>query len=157
MAIYFPPAEKQGDSTPPMGDDASAAMAPFGRGRKVMIVDDDAAVLRLGYEIINLAGFVPEAHSNPLSALKKFEAAPQDYAAVVSDLTMPGMTGMELARHVRQLRPSLPFVLASGYLHADAQGGAQASGVVHVIKKPFDIHEFTAKLRSALTDNNSAG
>src|SRR6185369_11136731 len=72
VAIYLPPADRKGDSTPPLAEDSSAALAPFGRGRKVMIVDDDAAVLRLGYEIINLAGFVPEAHSSPLSALKKF-------------------------------------------------------------------------------------
>jgi CheY-like chemotaxis protein len=117
-----------------------------------MIVDDDAAVLRLGHQLIHLAGFVPEAHSNPLSALKKFEAAPQEYSAVVSDLTMPGMTGVELARQIRRLRPNLPFVLASGYLHAEAKGGAEESGVVHVIKKPFDIREFTAKLRAAVGD-----
>ena len=119
-----------------------------------MIVDDDTTVLRLGNDILNLAGFVPESFSNPILALKKFESTPQDYAAVVSDLTMPGMTGVELARHLRLLRPDLPFVLTSGYLHSEAQGGAQESGIAHFIKKPFDIREFTAKLRTALGDQN---
>jgi len=150
VAIYFPPAAEPAGAAGTRADLPPAAVPPFGRSRKVMIVDDDPTVLRLGTDVLQLAGFIPEAFSNPILALKKFESAPRDYAAVVSDLTMPGMTGVELARHLRQLRPDLPFVLASGYLHSEAHGGAQESGVSHFIKKPFDVTEFTAKLRSAL-------
>jgi PAS domain S-box-containing protein len=150
VTIYFPAAADQGDTTRARADQPPTAQPPFGRGRKVMVVDDDTTVLRLGNEILQLAGFVPETFSNPILALKKFEATPQDYTAVVSDLTMPGVTGVELARRFRQLRPDMPFVMASGYLHSEAHGGAQESGVVHFIKKPFDVGEFTAKLRAAL-------
>ena len=154
VAIYFPAAAGQAAGALVRANDTPAALVPFGRGRKVLIVDDDTTVLRLGNDILHLAGFMPEAFSSPILALKKFESAPQDYAAVVSDLTMPGMTGVELARHLRLLRPDLPFVLASGYLHSEAQGGAQESGIAHFIKKPFDISEFTAKLRAALGEQN---
>ena len=63
---------------------------------------------------------------------------------------MPGMTGIELARRCRAIRADIPFVLTSGYLDTQTQGGAQESGIAHFIRKPFDIAEFTAKLRSAL-------
>jgi len=148
FAIYFPAAEGAVSFSP--AEVAPAEARSFGRGRKVMIVDDDTTVLRLGHDILHLSGFRPDSFSNPLVALKKFEDAAADYVAVVSDLTMPGMTGVELARRLRQIRPDVPFVLTSGYLHTEAQGGAQESGITHFIKKPFDIGEFTAKVRSAL-------
>jgi PAS domain S-box-containing protein len=150
VAIYFPAAAGPAASAPENADGGPPRLAAFGRGRKVMIIDDDATVLRLGAEILRLAGFAPEAFSSPALALRSFEAASQNYAAVISDLTMPGMTGVELARNFRQLRPDLPFVLASGYLYSEAQGGAQKSGLSHFIKKPFELREFVAKLRVAL-------
>jgi len=154
VAIYFPPAEGQADALPAAAEGKSPTLSPFGRNRKVMIIDDDLTVLRLGNEILRIAGFAPEAFSNPLIAAAKFQASPQDYAAVVSDLTMPGLTGVELARQFRQLRPDLPFVLATGYLNSEGQDGAKESGLSHFIKKPFDIGEFTTKLRAALGESN---
>jgi DNA-binding NtrC family response regulator len=115
-----------------------------------MIIDDDEGVLKLGRALLKLVEFVPDEFSHPAEALAKFRKDPDSYAAIVSDLTMPGMTGIELARHCRALRPNIPFVLTSGYLDAQTQGGAQASGITHFIRKPFDIAEFTAKLRSVL-------
>lgn len=155
VTIYFPPAADQGASTGARADEPPVALPPFGQGRKVMIVDDDTTVLRLGNQILQLAGFSPEAFSNPTSALKKFESSPREYSAVISDLTMPGLTGVDLARRVRELRPDLPFILTSGYLHSEAQGGALESGVAHFIKKPFDVTEFTAKLRAALGEEKA--
>jgi CheY-like chemotaxis protein len=128
----------------------------FGQGRKVMIIDDDASVLRLGQAILKLVEFVPENFSHPGDALKKFQANPDAYAAIISDLTMPGMTGIELAKRCRALRPEVPFILSSGYLDTQTQGGAQESGIAHFIRKPFDIAEFTAKLRVAVDKNPPA-
>ncbi len=150
FAIYFPATEAQGAVSFSPASVAAAQPQPFGRGRKVMIVDDDSTVLRLGNEILRLSGFQPDGFLSPIAALKKFEESAPEYAAVVSDLTMPGMTGVELARRFRQIQPDVPFVLSSGYLHTEAQDGAHESGVTHFIKKPFDIAEFTAKLRAAL-------
>ncbi len=150
VAVYLPATAGTGAVSFSPAAVTPAPVQLLGRGRKILIVDDDTTVLRLGTEILSLSGFLPDPFSNPLAALKKFEGATAEYAAIVSDLTMPGITGVELARRCRQIRPDVPFVLASGYLHAEAQGGAQESGVSHFINKPFDIGEFVAKLRAAL-------
>jgi CheY-like chemotaxis protein len=155
VTIYFPPAAEAAGAIAP-GGSAPSGVQSFGRGRKVMIVDDDLTVLRVGTDLLRLSGFVPDPFPNPATALDKFATSPADYAAVVSDLTMPGMTGVEMARRFRQIRGDIPFVLTSGYLHAEAHGGAQESGVTHFIKKPFDIGEFCAKLRSALGESGPA-
>ncbi len=151
FTLYFPAA-----STPATAPAAPAAPAaiqraePFGQGRKVMIIDDDEGVLKLGRALLKLAGFVADEFAHPAEALEKFAQDPDSYAAIVSDLTMPGMTGVELAKRCRAIRPDIPFMLTSGYLDTQTQGGAQESGITHFVRKPFDIAEFTAKLRSAL-------
>lgn len=150
FALYFPAARDAGISRPAAASSTAGESRPFGGGRKVMIVDDDSTVLRLGNDILHLAGFVSEPFAKPLAALKRFEAGPEEYAAVVSDLTMPGLTGLELARRFRQIRPDIVFILTSGNLQTDARGGAQESGISHFIRKPFDVAEFSAKLREAL-------
>jgi PAS domain S-box-containing protein len=153
FSLYFPPAAET--AATPAAPELPAPLPPtrpqaFGNGRKVMLVDDDDAVLHLGQAILKLSGFTVEAYASPVAAHRRFQAEPSDYAAVISDLTMPGMSGVDLARRVRAIRPDIPFILSSGYLHVDGQGGAQESGITHFIRKPFDIGEFTQKLRSAL-------
>jgi PAS domain S-box-containing protein len=151
FALYFPAAARTAPSgTASDGEDFAGTATPFGHGRKIMLVDDDETILRLGQSILTKYGFAAEIFSSPIIALGSFQANPPNYAAVISDLTMPGMTGAELARRFREIRADLPFILTSGYLHADAREVAQESGVTQFIHKPFDVEEFIARLRSAM-------
>lgn len=151
FTLYFPAAVDTAspapatDSSPPL-----APNSPFGGGRRILLVDDDESVLAVGQGILRRCGFETEVFANPAAALQRFRDAPGIFAAVVSDLTMPGMSGVELAREVRAVRADIPFILASGYLHSEAHGGAQESGVTHFVDKPFGLDEFANKLRAAL-------
>ena len=155
--LYFPTAEsaRRGEAAP-SGGGAAPWREPFGRGRRIMLVDDDDAVLNVGQDILTRCGFIPETFSSPAAALEKFAAAPGECAAVISDLTMPGMTGVELALRLKAIRPGVPFLLASGYLHAEAHAGAQESGVTHFVRKPFDLDELVGRLREALDRGGAA-
>ena len=148
--LYFPAA----DAAAPGGARGSVPSfgleTPFGEGRRILLVDDDETVLELGRKILTRCGFVPEAFVSPVAAQERFLAAPHAFAAVISDLTMPGLTGVELANRLRAVRPEMPFILSSGYLDAESHEGAQESGVTAFIKKPFDVEELTGKLRAAL-------
>ncbi len=149
--LYFPAVtDPPGEETVDDAAAPTAATISFGQGRKVMFVDDDLLLLKLGQEILTRCGFVPDPFSSPAAAWEKFQVAPQECAAVISDLTMPGMTGVDLARQFRALRPDVPFILASGYMHAEAHKAAQESGVTHFVHKPFEIEELVGKLRAAL-------
>ncbi len=154
FTLYFPAAaESVRMVAAPAAPAGVQRVQPFGQGRKILIIDDDDGVLRLGKAILKLMEFAPEDFSHPGDALKAFQANPAAYAAIISDLTMPAMTGVELAKRCREIRPDIPFMLTSGFLDAKTQGGAQQSGITHFIRKPFDISEFTAKLRTALDEN----
>jgi PAS domain S-box-containing protein len=145
LSLYFPEAPASATlsvSASPFGQ----AMLPFGRGRRVMLVEDDDTVRSVSLGMFRRLGFVPEGFADPLAALAAFRARPDDFCTVVTDLTMPGMTGTELAGKILALRPGLPLILASGHLNTETT----QHGVRHVIAKPFDIDEFARLLRSAL-------
>jgi DNA-binding NtrC family response regulator len=63
---------------------------------------------------------------------------------------MPEMSGLDLARRIRAVRPEIPFILASGNFHLLAQDQAREADVYHVIEKPFDVHHMISEIRSAL-------
>ncbi len=156
--LYFPAAPAP--APPPTPEPAPVPQpqrrdrfVPFGGDRGIMLVDDEDAVLRIAESLLKRFGFKPSAFALPVAALEAFKADPGAYAAVISDLTMPEMTGLELAGHMLAIRPDTPIILTSGYLQADVQQKARASGVKSVIKKPFDVHELMSQVRAVLGDS----
>jgi CheY-like chemotaxis protein/anti-sigma regulatory factor (Ser/Thr protein kinase) len=147
--LYFPAAAAPmvSPGSPP---DAPAALRPFGGGRRILLVDDDAAVRNVGELMLRRLGFSPTVQATPAEALAAFRDSAADFCVVISDLTMPGMTGLELARRFFAVRPGVPLILASGNLDSRTQAEAKESGVRHVIHKPFDLGELVTRLRTAL-------
>jgi CheY-like chemotaxis protein len=132
-------------------------LVAFGNGRRIMLVDDEDAVRIVGVELLERLGFLPSTFAFPAEALEAFRAAPASFSAVISDLTMPEMTGLELARHILAIRPDTPIILTSGYLHTEAQQKARESGVRCVINKPFEVQQLIAQIRSVLDGPSDRG
>jgi CheY-like chemotaxis protein len=65
---------------------------------------------------------------------------------------MPGMTGVELAAELVRIRPDIPLLLASGYVHKLAEQAAWTTGVRHIIQKPFQLQELASRLRTVLKE-----
>jgi CheY-like chemotaxis protein len=150
--LYFPAAESQDAHSSPSLPSVRRDLVPFGKGRRILLVDDEDPVRTIGARLLERLGFQPVAYARPSEALEAYRAAPDSFAAVISDLTMPDMTGIELAQQVLKLRPHLPIILASGYLQLDAQKKARESGVRCVINKPFELLQLVAQIRSALKE-----
>jgi len=149
--LYFPAADNQvPESRPRTRSPFPEEFIAFGNRRKVMLVDDEDAILTIGADLLERLGFLPVTHARPAEALEAFRADPDSFSAVISDLTMPEMTGLELARHILATRPAVPIILTSGYLHSDAQQKARESGVRCVINKPFEMKELVAQIRAVL-------
>ncbi len=144
--LYFSPAPTGVATAPAFPVPQRPALAPFGRDRAVLLVDDDEDVRAVGTTILRRLGFRPVAFADPAAALVAFRAAPDLFCAAISDLTMPGMTGVELAGQLLAIRPRLPLVLASGNLNTDTE----RHGVQHTIRKPFDLEELASLLRQLL-------
>jgi CheY-like chemotaxis protein/two-component sensor histidine kinase len=127
---------------------------PRGHGERVMIVDDERALVALAAETLAELGYEPVVFDSSVAALQAFRAEPQRFDLVLTDETMPDLTGTELARELRQLRPDISIILMSGYSGTHLSERAQAAGIIHVCRKPLvrrDIAEPVARALHAGT------
>jgi len=84
-------------------------------GVRLLIVDDEPALLGLLQRYLERSGYTVDVADTPQAALALFESAPQEYACILTDLTLPGMTGEEMLEQMRALRPELPALICSGH------------------------------------------
>ena len=121
-----------------------------GAGETILLVDDEEALVRLGEETLAELGYEPVGFASSSAALATFRADPERFHAVISDEAMPGMTGSELVREIRRIRPDVPIVLMSGYVSAGLAARARAAGVAEVLAKPLVARDIARSLASAL-------
>jgi CheY-like chemotaxis protein len=123
---------------------------PLGNGETVMLVDDEEVLVRLGEEMIARLGYEPVGYTSPAEALQALRADPQRFDLVLSDETMPGMTGSQLAEQARSIRGDIPILLMSGYAAAPLAARAAAVGAVEVLNKPLVARDMARSLELAL-------
>jgi len=121
-----------------------------GGGETVMLVDDETALVRLGEEMMAELGYEPVGFSSGIAALESFRGAPERFDVVLSDESMPGMTGSELAKEIHQIRPDIPIVLMSGFTSAALATRARDVGVLEVLAKPLVARDIARCLANAL-------
>ncbi|MCC6647638.1 MAG: PAS domain S-box protein [Polyangiaceae bacterium] len=125
-----------------------------GRGARVLCVDDEVSLLTPLVEVLTSLGYAATPIADPREALAVFRAAPHDFDALLTDLTMPGLSGLELAQEIAALRPGLPVVLMSGFT---PEGLGLAAGVGARIGKPFEVGELTQVLGGLLAAPRARG
>jgi CheY-like chemotaxis protein len=134
--LYFPEASAQPTfATPPPRKLAA------GNGERVLYIDDDEAIMQLSTRILERLGYRVAGFTNPEEALAVFNERPQEFDVAVSDLSMPGMSGFDLARELRKARPELPVLMTSGYVRPEDRARAQELGIYDFILKPNTVEE----------------
>jgi signal transduction histidine kinase/CheY-like chemotaxis protein len=129
---------------------ASVGELPRGKGETVMIVDDERALVALAEETLAELGYEPVGFESSLVALEAFRAEPKRFDLVLTDESMPDLTGTELAREIRQLRPEISIILMSGHSGAQLSERALAAGIVDVLHKPLIRRDIAEPLARAL-------
>ena len=118
--------------------------------QRVLLVDDDEALLDLSHAMLTRLGYDVVACTRSPDALEAFVAAPERFAFVVTDCTMPSLTGAQLVAACRHLRPDLPVLLYTGWLEVPEAGHDPAPGRMAVLQKPFSLPELDSALRQLL-------
>jgi len=145
FAIYLPRVD-----APATVDDESQAPLVRGHGERVLVVDDEVALMAVTSEVLKRLGYEPTAFPDGAAALAEFEAWPDRFDAVITDEVMPGLTGTELASSLRRRRVDLPILLVSGYIGPMMSERAVAAGVDVILKKPVQSRELAAALARVL-------
>ena len=106
---------------------------------RIMYIDDEEQLTRFIELAIRRAGHQVRTFTQPADALDALRDAPGDFDFVVTDATMPAISGLDVARAATRIRPSLPVVLVSGDLSPDLLREAERAGVTRVLQKPFRL------------------
>ncbi len=125
------------------------APAPTGNER-ILAVDDEEIIASVTKELISSLGYTVTMMTDSRAALETFSAAPHQYDLVITDETMPGMTGIELSKNLLRIRADIPIILTSGFSEDLKQNKIKESGIRGYMKKPWDIKHLAALIREVL-------
>ena len=133
--------------------EGGAEVARWGRQETILVVEDNASMLKLGRITLERSGYDVLAAGTPGEAMQLAGGYAGEIALVVTDVILPEMNGRELARRLLSRRPNLKCLFMSGYT-ADviARQGVLDEGV-HFIRKPFTMEGITAKVSEVLDEN----
>jgi PAS domain S-box-containing protein len=124
--------------------------APAGNGERILFVDDEGVLLFVGTMTLEQNGYKVSGMPNGESALHEVRQNPRGYDAVITDLSMPGMSGLQLAHQLRKVRPDLPVILTSGYVNPEDQARAERLGIRGILTKPVNTKELLSTLAAIL-------
>jgi DNA-binding NtrC family response regulator len=113
----------------------------------VLVVEDNPEVGGFATQTLAELGYHTVWATNAADALRQIEKIPYRFEVVFSDVVMPGMNGIELAKEIAKRRPDLPVVLASGYSHVLAEEGSHGFELLH---KPYSVEQLSRVLRRAV-------
>ena len=149
--IYLPAAPQSAAVTP------SLPIAPGrGNGQHILYVDDEEPLVYLLSRTLQRLGYRVTGFTDPREALEALRADPASFDAVVTDLSMPGLSGHELAQAVLKIRPELPVVLTSGYVRNEDRELAISAGVREVVLKPDTVQALGEILHRLLHEQAAA-
>jgi CheY-like chemotaxis protein len=116
--------------------------------RKLFVIDDDPDIVYVLKHGLQKNGFLVDAFTNPQKALRSFESNPHDLYLVVSDIRMPGMSGIQLARKVKQINPDIKVVLMTAFEIKDNEFSTvfPSTQVDGFVQKPIGIADLTNKI-----------
>ncbi|MCG8616230.1 MAG: ATP-binding protein [Desulfobacterales bacterium] len=147
ISVYLPVME-----APEPVDEDHPVSSMSGGSERLLLVDDDPAVLEmlafaardLGYDVVSF--------SDSTAALKGFRDTPDQFDLIVTDLTMPGLSGEMLVAEIRKVRRNIPVLLCSGFSEKINDENAAIMGIKHLLKKPVQLAELAEGIRRAIDD-----
>ncbi len=148
--LFFPGQIRLPHETPPVVP-ARETASPVGSGQRVLVIDDEEVITTLAHPILRHLGYEPRVFNDAHRALESFAAEPRSYAAVLTDLTMPGLDGISLAQAIRALNPRIPILLMTGHLRPADVDVMRAAGITCHLPKPFSVQTLATRLAEVVS------
>ncbi|MBF0289238.1 MAG: response regulator [SAR324 cluster bacterium] len=116
----------------------------------ILIVDDNVSITAVYEEILTDMGYKVTVFNNELDALQTFQQNPSQFDLVLTDYTMPRLTGDRFSMQLLKIRPDLPIIMATGYHKAISEERAKSIGIREFFMKPFDTDKLIHKIQTIL-------
>ena len=126
-----------------------------GHGR-ILFVDDEKDLVTMTERYLGTLGYDVSAYTSSSRALETFQANPDGFDLLITDLTMPQISGDELAERVREVRPDIPIVLCTGYSERLTKESAKELGIQAFVMKPFKIRDLAEEIDTIIKSTERA-
>ena len=143
--VYLPALSIAGTTKAPVTHDL-----PVGNGERILFVDDEPAICTSAERTGESVGYHVTTFKSPILALDHLQEPGITYDLLVTDLTMPGSTGLRLAMAVHQIHPKMPIILTTGFASDLSEAELHAHGITKLLLKPFTSVSFAQALSEAL-------
>jgi len=144
FTIYLPRVERKAHAEQEIVD-------PLRMGKEcILYVDDEETLVEMGRQMLNRLGYEVVSRTSSIEAYELFRKNPKRFDLVITDMTMPNMTGDELARRLTEIRADIPVILCSGYSERLTAARAEEIGIKSFIHKPLVIRDLATAIRNVL-------
>ena len=124
---------------------------PLPRGwERILFVDDEPFIVDIGKGMSEHLGYTVVTRTSSIEALEAFKALPDKFDLVITDMTMPKMTGDELAKELMRIKPNIPIIIYTGFSEKITEEKTRAMGIRRLIMKPIVQREMAKAIREAL-------
>ncbi len=147
FTIFFPVATER-----PAKDVKASDVIPRGAGERVLFVDDEASITNMTGKMLERLGYKVQTATSPVDALELFRAKPDAFDLVLTDMTMPKMTGVRLSEKLKEIRPDIPVVICTGHSALIDEEKAKSLGIDGYVMKPIVIRDIAIAIRKVLDE-----
>jgi CheY-like chemotaxis protein len=152
--VLIPAAEKE--KIAPAKEDGKAVL-PTGTER-ILVVDDEPTIVDLAEQNLSRLGYTVSGHTSSVKALEDFRSRGSEIDLVITDMTMPNMTGIQLVIELSKIKKDIPIILCTGYsLLLPEENEAKKLGVRKILMKPVDRQEMAKSVREVLDEARTKG
>jgi PAS domain S-box-containing protein len=143
--VYLPVIQTQAETK------KNRVISPVEGGKeRILLVDDEEQIVRMSQQMLERLGYHVTARTSSIETLKAFRAVPHKFDLVITDTTMPNMTGIELARKLMEIRSDIPIIICTGFSEKISPDKATAMGIRGYVMKPIVKSELAKKIREVL-------
>ena len=121
-----------------------------GNGQRILLVDDEVDLLNSVSQLLTETGYRVQPYSDPIEALEHFKRTPEEFDIAVTDESMPKISGIQLMKELKSLKPEFPVIICTGYSEELDRQGLEAIDSYDLIRKPFTVEEISKSIDAAL-------
>ena len=143
LCLLFPPIAEEASLT--VDTDSDITESVIGNNENILIVDDEESITILMEDMLTDYGYQTTITTDSIEALSLFKTNPDKFSMLITDQTMPNLTGLQLITQIREIKPNLPVILCSGF--SDKISGKEAEiKKIHYFNKPVDFEKLNKKI-----------
>ena len=122
---------------------------------RILLIDDEQQIIDIERQILERLGYTVTSKTDSQEALEEFAAQPDHFDLVITDMTMPKLTGAPLAQRMMDIKPQIPVILCTGFNEAISEEKALAMGIDKFVLTPVVKDELASTIRTVLDNRNS--